>query len=60
MRRSGIWLNSFIKKQYNRCMSLPNAYALEVDGEAAKRLKIIYLEAPMDFVTLGVFLFPVV
>lgn len=49
-----------MKKQYNRGMSLPNAYALEVDTEAAQRLKITSPETPKDFATLGVFDFPVV
>jgi len=41
-------------------MSLPNAYALEVDRKAAQRLKIISPKTPMDFMTLGVFLSQVV
>ena len=41
-------------------MFLPNAYALEVDTQAAKRLKITYPETPKDFVTLGVLIYLVV
>jgi len=36
-------------------MSLPNAFALEVDTEAAERLKTTFPETPKDFNALGVF-----
>jgi len=47
------------KRQYNKRMSLPNAYALEVDTEAAERLKTTSSKTPKAF-NLGVFPSPVV
>ena len=65
-----VWFTEFIKLtffrailprlSYNKQMFLPNAYALEVDTQAANRLKITYPETPKDFVTLGVLIYLVV